>query len=407
MVVANKVIVNHKKRELKMNKQTKSIFYIGQMVLCLFLFNQSVLQGQDTKKIIKIEASEALQEVAGHLEGLEKHLNISFENSGSIKLGAYIQNLNFEDAYNKHYPHCYGVLVTGLIRGGNAQKAGLIKGDIIMEFDGEKVLFENHLLSLRDSKSINDTVELTLFRNEKILTKILTLNPPQPKMDKDGKVIIKNKKKSVGYGGGGPMAMIIEYDLGINGILEANGFTGLDMPLIIYGGGGSGNIGKGLFIGGMGGGTQLIQQIPFTNSETNEQGYKRYQLDFGFGGVTVIKKLPLFSEKVILDFGILMGGGQTRLTMATTDGNYSWENVIQDMNTNVFQIEKNFMVYRPSAGIMVRVTDWFGITVNAGYLGTFSPNNEWKDTNFDFTVGGNTPNNIGHLSYSIGAWFGH
>ena len=78
MVVANKVIVNHKKRELTMNKQTKSIFYIGQMVLCLFLFNQSVLQGQDTKKIIKIEASEALQEVAGHLEGLEKHLNILF-----------------------------------------------------------------------------------------------------------------------------------------------------------------------------------------------------------------------------------------------------------------------------------------------------------------------------------------
>lgn len=384
---------------MKQNKKQSTFF--TQFILWITIFTMPIIFGQEIEIVEKVR-----QEVIDEIDN-ELGLHLSFENSGTVKINAYLQNLTFEDAYKKHYPHCYGVLISGLIKGGNAQNAGLIKGDIIMEFDGEKVLFEDHLISLRDSKNIGETAELIIFRNENILQKTITFSTIKQSLDKHGNVIIKKKKKSVGYGGGGPMAMMIEYDLGINDILKANGFTGLDIPLIIYGGGGSGNVGKGLFIGGMGGGTQLNQQIPYTNVDTNEQGYKSYQLDFGFGGVTVTKKFPIFSEKIIMDLGLLLGGGQTRLTMSTTDGNYSWESVIQDLNSNVLQIEKNFMVYRPSAGIMVRVTNWFGVKVNAGYLGTYSPAKEWKDTNFDFTVVGNTPDDISHLSYSIGAWFGY
>lgn len=393
-----------------MERVNKIILNMGLMVLCISLFSNSTLYGQVKIEIKELdETNEMLQELAEELEGLDLGgLKIKFEHTGSVRLGLYLNDLDFEDAYEKHYPNCYGVLVTGLTSGGNGQKAGLIKGDIIMEFDGEKVLFEDHLLSLRDSKNIGDTVELTIFRNEQILTKTLTLNPPQPKVDKNGQVLKTKKRKSVGYGGGGPMAMIIDYDLGLSSILEANDFKGLDSPLVVYGGFGMGNVGKGLFIGGMGARTQLIQQTPIIDPVTNAvQGYKRYQLDFGFGGVTVTKKFALLSERVILDFGLLLGGGQIKLSMATTDGVYTWNSVVQDMNSNAFQFEKNFFVYRPSAGVLIRVKNWFGVMASAGYLGTYSPNNEWKESNFDFTVSGDTPKNIGHPSYTIGVWFGY
>lgn len=409
---------------------TKQIVILGQMILYVALFSNFVLYGQENEIEEQDEINEVLQELTEEMGDLERELTdelsslkleliqeldglelgelkINFGHTGDKRLGLYLNDINFEDAYKKHYPNCYGVLVSGMTTGGNGQKAGLIKGDIIMEFDGEKVLFEDHLISLRDSKNTGDTVELTIFRNERILTKTLTFNPPQPKIDKNGVTIIHKKKKSVGYGGGGPLALIIDYDLGLKDILEANDFQGLDSPLVLYGGFGMGNVGKGLFIGGMGVGTQLIQQMSYTDTTTDIKGYKRYQLDFAFGGVTVTKKYQLFSKKVILDFGILLGGGQIKLNMSTTDGEYSWDNVVQDMNSNAFQFEKNFFVYRPSAGILVRVNSWFGVTASVGYLGTYSPDNEWKESNFDFTVGGDTPKNIGHTSYTIGVWFGN
>lgn len=392
-----------------MQRLSKQII-LKPFVLTVFLFSVPILFGQVIEIEKQEEVNEVLQELAEELEGLEMDvgdLKINFDNVGSVKLGIYLEDIDFEDAYEKHYPYCYGVFVSGLVAGGNGHKAGLVKGDIIMEFDGEKVLFEDHLISLRDSKDIGDRVELKIFRNEKILNKTLTFNPKQPEMDKNGKVITYKKRRSVGFGGGGPMALLIDYDLGLSGILEANGFKNLGTPLVIYGGYGMGNVGKGLFIGGMCGGTQLSQQIPYTDPNTDVQGYKRYQLDFGFGGVTVNKKFALISERVIIDFGLLLGGGQAKLTMATTDGDYSWSSVVEDMNSNAFQLEKNFMVYRPSAGIMIRVTNWFGVSTSAGYLGTYSPDNEWKESNFDFTVAGETPKAIGHPSFSIGAWFGY
>lgn len=388
----------------------KHISMIGQVILWTSLIGNQPAFSQEV--IIKglDESNEVLQELTEELEGMEVELGdlkIDFEHKGDIRLGLYISDLDFKDAYEKHYPHCYGVLVTGLTSGGNGQNAGLVKGDIIMEFDGEKVLFEDHLLSLRDSKQVGDSVELTIFRNEQIINKTLTFNLPQPRVDKNGKVLKSKKRKSVGYGGGGPLAFIINYDLGLDEILDVNDFQSLDIPLVLIGGFGMGNVGNGLFIGGMGAGTQLTQQIPYNDPITNKKGYKRYQLDFGFGGVTVTKKYALFSKKVILDFGLLLGGGQTKLTMATSDGIFAWDSVVQDMNSNSFQFEKSFMVYRPSAGVLVRINSWFGVTANVGYLGTYSPEPEWKESNFDFTVTGNSPKNIGHTSYTIGIWFGN
>ena len=328
----------------------------------------------------------------------------------SPRFGLYLDDLDFEDVYEMHYPENYGVLIDRVIRGGNGDRAGLRKGDIIMEFDGEKVLYEDHLLRMRNSKQIGDTVEIKFFRDEKIMTTDFTFYHPEEQSEEATEASDKKKRLSPGYGGGGFEPVYIDFDFyGINSYLHENGFgNAFDGNIIALGGGGMGNVGKGWFIGGMGAGVTKQEQIPVWDDDMNQIiGQKKYQLDFGFGGVTVTKKVALFTKRVILDMGIMLGGGSTTLEMSQTDGDFSWEDRIGDANNYSVKYEKAFFAYRPSVGLLVRIKNWFGIHGSVGYFGTYSSNDQWKEKSFDFNVGGNSPKNPSGLSYSLGVWFGY
>lgn len=330
-----------------------------------------------------------------------------------VKLGLYIDNLDFEEAYKRHYPENYGVLITGLVRGGNAERAGLLKDDIIMKFDGEKVLYENQLLNLRDSKMVGDSVDITFFRNEKIKHTTLVFAPEKLEVTREGKPIFKQKKLSPGYGGGGPEVVIIDYNFaGINKFLQLNGFNTLKSgSAVIIGGGGMGNIGNGFFIGGMGGGMESSQQIQVKDNDGNLLGYRKYKLGWGFGGVTLTKKYPVFSNRFIMDVGLLLGGGSMSLQVKQTDGNLSWNNEINSASTYSSTYNKDFFVYQPSIGLLVRIKNWFGVHASVGYFGTYASNTDWSDDMFGFTVtpasGQSSPALPNNLSYSIGFWFGN
>ncbi|MBC8525683.1 MAG: PDZ domain-containing protein, partial [Candidatus Cloacimonetes bacterium] len=69
-------------------------------------------------------------------------------------MGVYLDDLDFEDAYEMHYDYNYGVLLDGVVKGGPADKAGLMEEDIIMEFDGVKARYEDRLRSLIKSKHV-------------------------------------------------------------------------------------------------------------------------------------------------------------------------------------------------------------------------------------------------------------
>ena len=324
----------------------------------------------------------------------------------SPKLGVYIEDMDFEDAYEKHYPNCYGVYVSSVIKGGNSDLAGINAGDIIMEFDGEKVRFEDHLLQLRDSRNIGDTVTIKLFRNEKEIETQLTFAAPKPKEDKEVKHfpgMKKEKKLHPGFGGGGPEVILLEADFTIiNKMLQANGFDDLtDQYIPLFGGYGMGNVGNGWFIGGGGYGYEKIQK------KSVDGGTRRYEFLVGFGGVTVNKKIALMNN-VIVDLGLLVGGGEASLELRQTDGDYSWNDDFDD-NPNYYSLKyrKAFLAYRPSAGLLIRVLPWMGIHGSVGYLGSYSFNNDWKDDYFDYTVTGDSPKVLDGLSYSLGVWFGH
>ena len=324
------------------------------------------------------------------------------------KLGAYIDDMDFEDAYTMHYPYCYGVYIDDVTTGGNADRAGLVEGDIIMEFDGEKVRFEDHLLQLRDSKNIGDTVTIKIFRNEQEIETQLTFTAPKPKIEKEVKHypgMKKDRKQHPGYGGGGPELILLDSDFaGINKILEANGFDGLtDTYMPLFGGYGMGNVGNGWFIGGGGYGYEKIQKISI------DGGTRRYEYSVGFGGMTVNKKIALM-KNVVVDLGLLVGGGEASLELRQTDGDYSWDDDFDD-NPSYYSLKyrKKFMAYRPSAGMLIRVLPWMGIHGSVGYLGSYSFNDDWKDDYFKYTVKseGDSPKVFDGLSYSLGVWFGN
>ncbi|MEE9572188.1 MAG: hypothetical protein V3W20_04000, partial [Candidatus Neomarinimicrobiota bacterium] len=265
------------------------------------------------------------------------------------------------------------------------------------------------LLQLRDSKNIGDTVTLKLFRNEEEFETLLTFSAPKPKEGIEGKKVIhisgmkKKRKVHPGYGGGGPEVILLDTDFaGINTILLANGFDEIDdsyMPL--FGGYGMGNVGNGWFIGGGGYGYEKIQKISI------DSGTRRYEYTVGFGGVTINKKIAL-AKNIVIDFGLLIGGGSTAFELRQTDGDYTWTDSFED-NPSYYSLKykKKFLAYRPSAGVLIRVLPWMGIHGSVGYLGSYSFNDDWEDDYFDYTVKGDSPKILDGLSYSLGVWFGH
>lgn len=355
------------------------------------------------------EYEETIEKYDQKVKEFEKEVRREVRREVRPRFGLYLDDMDFEDVYEAHYPENYGVLIDGVVRGGSADLAGLREGDIIMEFDGEKVRYEDHLLRMRNARSIGDTVEIKFFRDEKVMTTDIMFYPPsQEEADEFGEVPDEvGKRLSPGYGGGGFEPYFIDFDFkGINDFLTVNGFDPIPGGLVAaWGGGGMGNVGKGWFIGGAGGGFEKRQQI----SVEDDQGKatKAYKLESGFGGVTIQKKVPLFTDRFVLDVGILLGGGGTKLWVSQTDGNFTWNNTITGENSYSVQFEKGYFVYRPSIGLLVRIKNWVGVHGSVGYLGTYASDDKWTEKPFDFTVKGVSPAVPSGLSFTLGFWFGY
>jgi len=408
-------------------KKTKimEITFIGILSAGFLLTPQSALSQVEEEEIEEVieELEEAVEEIGEELEPVFKELpgllkvnkvhaiglgEAREERSGVPKLGLYLDDMSFKEAYETHYPENYGVMIDDVIRGGNADRAGLRDGDIIMEFNGERVRYEDHLLRMRDSKKIGDTVSISFFRDERRMTTELTFYPSIEISEEREEVSVMKKRLSPGYGGGLFEPVIIEFDFeGINDFLDVNGFDKITEPYVVaFGGGGMGNVGKGWFIGGMGAGFEKRQQVPVKDSEGLITGQKLYKLTSAFGGVTLNKKYPLFTERMVLDLGIMMGGGGTELIVSQTDGDLTWSDNISGKNTYSIRFYKTYFAYRPSVGLLVRIKNWVGIHGSMGYLGTYAPDDKWTERPFNFTVGGASPVVPSGPSYTLGFWFG-
>ncbi len=68
-----------------------------------------------------------------------------------------------------------GELVREVVRGSAADKAGLEVGDIINEFDGQKLTEDNQLTTLIRAKKVGDQIKVKVYRDKKSLDMNITL----------------------------------------------------------------------------------------------------------------------------------------------------------------------------------------------------------------------------------------
>ncbi len=370
------------------------------------LFSNDDVQSEEVieiKKVkSKIENSDKNEDESSNQKKLSIDIYLDEDDAEGDypKLGVYTHEIDFHEAYELHYTECFGVLLSGIISGGNAENAGLLENDIIMYFDGEKVLYEDHLLNLRNMKNYGDTVEIKFFRNEKIMTTELTFQPPKEHKNESFDF---DEKLSVGFGGGGPMTLIMDYNFPeINAFATSYGFSGISAKnAVFHGGYGGGNVGGGFFVGGMGAGLEI--------NEKNNVGDKIQVLNLisEFGGFTVNKKIALFTEKLLLDFGTLIGWGETSISMGEYSNNVSWDGTqLNDGETWAVQFKKGYTVLMPSAGVLVRVLPWMALQADYTYLTTFAADDKWKEKNSGINVAGASPPTLEGHGVNLKLWFG-
>lgn len=83
-----------------------------------------------------------------------------------------------------------GALIAGVSEGSPAEKAGIKPGDIILEFDGQKIKTMRNLPKIVANTKVGKNVYLKIWRNKKLTTKRLTLGRLESSKD----YIAENKK---------------------------------------------------------------------------------------------------------------------------------------------------------------------------------------------------------------------
>jgi len=100
---------------------------------------------------------------------------------GTVKrgyLGIYPENL--DETLYETYDRRTGVLVTEVVKGSPAEKAGLSDGDLIIEFGGTEVLGGSHIRELIKKKGAGTEVELKILRHGQVNDVIAVLGEAKP-----------------------------------------------------------------------------------------------------------------------------------------------------------------------------------------------------------------------------------
>ncbi len=82
-------------------------------------------------------------------------------------LGITIQNITPELAQKFNFKDTNGALVTEILKGSPADKAGLIRGDIIIEFNNKKVADADHLRNMIAQSNVGSHVQIKIYRTGK------------------------------------------------------------------------------------------------------------------------------------------------------------------------------------------------------------------------------------------------
>ena len=112
-------------------------------------------------------------------------------------LGVTIQNLTPELAKQFQLKEDKGVLIGDVVEGSPAEKGGLHRGDVILEFEGKKIEDPNQLKNMVASTEIGKEVAIKIFRENKTETKHITVTELPVETQKASKGEYDNLLKGV------------------------------------------------------------------------------------------------------------------------------------------------------------------------------------------------------------------
>lgn len=345
------------------------------------------------------------------------HTKIEKYNNNTPRLGIYLETLDFETAYKMHYDYTYGVIITDVISGSAAEKAGLMDDDILMEFDGRKVYYEDQLVRMVQANNVGDEVNIKYFRDETINKTTATLQgKEQTTKGEQGKEHPSQSWRESTVSGGSvnwvPYWYVPEetapYDLikntGFEGVLKDPGFgdKGLLMHNILVQVGESNKWSFGFNFG-----WYSVDRNTSVMDTVNFNRHMKYKLrTYGF---TAERRIALFPG-VYLAPGAQLGWGSTTLLFSQTDGNFVW-NTLNDKlaspGSKYLELKRGYLLFQPKISLVVKLTNWLGIQGTAGYMMSYSYHPGWNAefVGEKFDVKHSPENSLNGMTFSIGPWF--
>lgn len=368
------------------------------------------------------EALKRVDEATRDLDNMPGRSVISVELGGhrtdSAYMGVYAEDLTLTQASDLGYNKFYGVVIVRVVPNSPARAQKLLPDDIIMEINGHKVTNKNIFNNIIDSYNIGDTVRMKIFRNRQEFEMNFTFGSRHESIEFDPATETVTRKKTkidLGDLDGGWIPVWYMPDIDdINDLISRLGFAEIDdNGQLLHGGGGRLNIGKGLFLGGMGAGYSLERRIAYTvssdNPELNQDVIRRLKYSISYGGITLDHKLAL-TKSLFTGFGAMLGWGKTSIEVSQNQGGYNWDNLHEDLDNsanNYLQLSKSHIFLQPKAEIMYKLTDWLAIRGEVGYILSYSYHSGWNidDSGDKYQVTDSPDTTFDGLTLTVGPWF--
>ena len=343
----------------------------------------------------------------------ENPMLVSTTQSQPGYFGIYLDDITEDDIDELEYPNNYGIVIRGVVADSPAEVYGLEAEDIMMSLEGQRIADKAAFMQMTTNYLAGDEVDIEIFRDGEIANITMMLGAPmQISSDMDDAENQAPKRAYVGFGGGGwiPAYYMQDFD-DINALIGQMGFDPLpENGILLQGGAGKGNVGKGIFIGGIGMGynykrTKADPDPAFAGYNTT----MRYSLSFG--GVTIDKRIPL-AKNFVGSLGLMLGAADHSISITHSNGNYNWGDingtVVQTANSSV-RLSRSFLAVQPKAELLYRLLPWLAVRAEVGYSYGYAPEDGWKlidgsGNDFDIAASPNTP--LQGLHFSIGPWFG-
>lgn len=382
-------------------------------------FGFTILYGQPSKddlnKQIKIELEKEMADMPGGAKvimKLDKTMSLDEPAADAAYMGIFVQDLDFPKAQELGYKGNAGVLITGVVPDSPAWQYRLQEDDILTAIDGREVSNNATFDKLRKQYRAGDAVKLDIFRSGEILSIDFTFGSRNSEASSgtEAPEAPEKPKLSAGYGGGTYVPMWFMPDLDdVNHLITGMGFPALDdNGILMQGGEGKGNIGKGFFLGG---GIYSYENAQKT-SDTEDPEYKIWlRYENTMGGVTLDKRVPI-SRKVITSAGVMLGGAKHTVEFLKSNDEFNWSNwddTAMDSNNTHNTISRGYLIVQPRAEVMYRLLSWMGVRAQGSYTYGYSTRKGWKieGLNGEDIVVHNSPDTpYQGFSITVGPWFG-